>query len=314
MMIKTTLYIFGLSLLFFLPDRFWEKLMFFGQKLFDKSEKSRRSLQSLRHSLPVIGDLARGDELLLLFPRIEAQIGLGLKTIKFELPQFKFYTALMLQLLEAHRQLGVSVKNLFPELRANLIKEMQFEKKIYSLSMAGNLQFVIVTLTTWSFILLSQQLADIPANPFILMLIAFLQSLAFIFFNLGFIRIKNRGLAYYSRALEELYFFKGMLELGLPVNRVLNDSNCLNGALATTKQFKNLFQRLSELVSRWKETGLSPRAEVQEIIVEIWHEKEQGYQRFIKHLEVLKFVVLAFFFLPAYFAHLFSIFQFFMEQ
>ena len=264
--------------------------------------------------IPLWGEIYCGEDLLNFFPKLEAKIALGQKTMTVFIPRFKFYTSLLIDLIEAHRKVGVSLRLILPELRENLIKELQFEKKLLSLVVGGNLQFLIVVITTWSFIMLSSQLADLPLRGTNLVIIGIVQVTAFIAYNFSFLRLKTLGLSRYSQALEQLYFFNGMVEVGLPVNQVLNDSEVLVGALSKHKTFSHCFERLFNLVHRWKENGLSPKAETGEIIREIWHLKEIGYQRFLKHLEVLKFIILAFFFLPAYFFYLYSIFQFFMEQ
>jgi hypothetical protein len=314
MMTKILIYFSVLAFCFCLPSSFWEKAVLIYQSTFDKLKKAHSKFKIYQESLPLIGDIAKGERLLRHFVQLEAKVTMGQKTIASDLPRFKFYTGLLSDLFEAHRQFGFSLKNVLPELRGNLIKELLFERKILSLSMGGNLQFFIVSLTTWSFVFLSSKLADLPLNSTILIVIAGIQILAIIVFNFSFLKLKDFGLKKFSMALEELYLFNGMVEVGLPINRVLADTRILEGVLASNKHFINVRERLFDLVNRWKETGLSPRVETGEIIRQVWIDKELGYERFLKQLELLKFVILAFFFLPAYFLYLYSIFQFFMEQ
>lgn len=311
---KILIYLSFLALCFCLPTSFWEKAVLIYQSTFDKLKKAHSKWMEYVESLPLIGDIAKGERLLRHFVQLEAKVTMGQKTIASDLPRFKFYTSLLSDLFEAHRQLGFSLKNVLPELRGNLIKELQFEKKILSQSMGGNLQFLIVSLTTWSFVFLSSKLADLPLNSSILIAIGIIQLLAIGVFNFSFLKLKDFGLKRFSNALEELYLFNGMVEIGLPVNRVIADTRILGGELATNKHFLHVRERLFDLVNRWKETGLSPRSETGEMIRQVWVDKELGYERFLKQLELLKFVILAFFFLPAYFLYLYSIFQFFMEQ
>lgn len=313
-MTKFLIYLLLLGLIFLLPEKFWDKLWSQALKLAEFLQRFFRQLGLQKERTPLIGDIYLGEKLLRFFPQIEAKMATGQKTFDFELPKFKFYTTLLADLLEAHRKLGVSLKTILPELRGNLIKELQFEKKILNLVFGGNLQFLVVVLTTWSFIFLSSQLADLSLSFVNLFIIGSVQLMALILFNVCFMRLRERGLKKYSVALEQLYLFTGMVEVGLPVNFVLGQSNVLNGEIGRHKGFGQCYERLFNLVNRWKEQGLSPKTETQEIINEIWHLKEEGYDRFIKHLDLLKFTILAFFFLPAYFFYLYSIFQFFMEQ
>lgn len=126
--------------------------------------------------------------------------------------------------------------------------------------------------------------------------------------------LKNKVFKPFSNAIKELYLFSSLLAVGLPINEVLKSSGIMDGSFATHKTFKNHDSRFKKLVSRMKETGLSPIEETQEIIREIWHLQEVYFLKFTKMVQILKFVILAFFFLPAYFLYLYSIFKFFMEQ
>ena len=314
MITKFLSYFFILILFLSLPDRFWEKASHLGQSFFDKLRNFLSRHTGLIEKWPLIGEIRRGEKLLNFIPILEARISLGQKKLAVELPRFKFYTTLIFDLLEVHRKLGVSLKQILPEMRINLMKELRFERKLLSQAFGGNLQFSVVTLTTWCFVFLSSQLAELPLNFSILLLIGCIQFLAFLVFNFSFLKLRNHSLHKFSQALEELYLFNGMVEVGRPLNHVLSESGILYGQLFKHKQFLAFSERLHNLVNRWKESGLSPRIEVQEIIQEVWHEKERQYERFLKHLDLLKFCVLAFFFLPAYFFYLYSIFQFFMEQ
>lgn len=318
MMTNISLYFSFLFLLAFLTEEHWEK---FGQKminLYDFLKKARLQMGIKtglsRENWPLFGEEIRGRELLKVFPEMEAKLSLGVKNLTIHLPRYKFYTPLLFNLLEIHRRLGVSLKAILPELRVNLIKDLQFEKKMISNMVGGNIQFMVITFTTWSFILLSSTLADLPLRYSDLFLISLVEGSAFLVFNISFSKIKNHSFTKYDDAIERLYLFVSLAEIGLPINQVLDESKVLESPFMVNKSFRDLAERLTGLVKRWKEMGFSPRVETHEIIKEIWHAKEADFERFLKHLDLLKFVILAFFFLPAYFFYLYSIFKFFMEQ
>ncbi len=81
-----------------------------------------------------------------------------------------------------------------------------------------------------------------------------------------------------------------------------------------TPKLNSFALRTKKLIDRMKETGLSPKEEAQEILDGLWHFQGEMFEKFTKKVQLLKFCILAFFFLPAYFLYLVSIFQFFMEQ
>lgn len=307
MMTKLFIYCALLSCILLLPDRIWEKIWKILQSFFTY-------LKSWEEKNPFQKEHKSGEKLLSFLPNLEAKLAMGLKTTTDSIPRYKFYTTLLFDLLEVHQKRGISLKIIIPELRLNLTKDLQFESKLQSNLLGGNLQFFVITMTTWCFIFFSSAMADLPLKFSVLMIILMIQITGIFIFNLALKKLKNYTFSKFSEAIERLYLFVSLVEIGMPVSQTLAESRVLEGGLMKNKLFSPCASRLLTLVNRWKENGISPKVEAGEIIRELWHLKEVSFERFLKHLEALKFIVLAFFFLPAYFFYLYSIFQFFMEQ
>lgn len=298
------LLIFGIAKI---PEQIWDQILLNAEKLLTV-------IKSRKKELPIIGEIYRGEELLIGISECEARIALGIKILTSSIPKYKFYTDILEQLFESHRLLGIGIKKYIPEIRIAVTKDLQFEKKIFDEIISAFMQFLVIAATTWSFVFLSKSLVDIPLDNLTTFLMFSLEIIGTtIFFYLISI-LKTKIFLPFSKATEELYLFSSLIEVGLPVNEVLQRSRIMQGNLVSHKNFKNLADRLKKLVSRMKETGLSPKEETQEIIREIWHLQEVHFVKFTKMVQVLKFSILAFFFLPAYFLYLHSIFKFFMEQ
>jgi hypothetical protein len=290
-----------------LPEKSWDKLIQFATNSLTKLRESKKNW-------PIIGDLERGQELLLAFSDCEAKLSIGQKILPNSLIQFKFYTHLLEQLLDANRQFGIGIKKCIPEIRSGLINDLQFEKKILDEILSTFLQFIVIAATTWSFVFLSQSLVQIPVSKTLIFVMLTLQIGGVCLFLFAMKTIKFKTFFKFSKAIEELYLFSSLLEIGHSLNGILKKSGILEGALVKYQLFSPLSDRISLLISRLKETGLSPKDETQEIIRQIWQLQEQNFLKFTKILQVLKFSILAFFFLPAYFLYLYAIFTFFMEQ
>lgn len=310
-MINLSLSLFSYALLIFaiakLPEKCWDFLLL-------AYSNSLTKLKDNQKHWPIMGEIYRGDDLLIQFSDCEARISLGLKMVSQTLPRYKFYTDLLEQLFECNRKLGISIKKFIPEIRLGLIKDLQFEKKVFDEILSGFLQFLVISATTWSFVFLSSQLVQIPLNKGIVLIMIALQLLGGIAFFHLIKRLKTKTFFPFSKAIEELYLFNSLMDVGLPINEVIIRSNIYQGSLFGHKIFRNLANRLKKIVTQMKENGLSPKDEAQEIIREIWHLQEVHFQKFTKMQQALKFSILAFFFLPAYFVYLYSIFKFFMEQ
>lgn len=306
-MTKLFIYFSLISTILLLPDRFWEKLWSYLGHFFSY-------LKALEEKNPFLKERKSGEALLRFIPNLEAKLAVGLKTTADSIPQFKFYTGLLFDLLEFHQKRGITLKHILPELRLNLTKDLQFEAKLQSGTLGGNLQFFVITLTTWGFIFFSSAMVDLPLNLSDLLIILIMQVTGVLVFNLVLSKLKIRTFHKFSQAIERLYLFVSLVEIGMPVSQTLAESKVLEGDLMKNKHFSPCASRLETLINRWKENGISPKVEAGEIIRELWHLKEVSFERFLKHLDTLKFIILAFFFLPAYFFYLYSIFQFFMEQ
>lgn len=290
-----------------LPDKAWDYLLTIGMSC-------RHSFNKYKKNWPLVGEINRGQELLIALSECEAKISLGIKILPSSIPRYKFYTNLLEQLFESHRRLGIGIKRFIPEIRSGLIRDLQFEKKVLDELLAGLLQFLVIAATTWSFVFLSSSIVQIPLPQSILFFMLALQLSGVAVFFLLVKKLKSKTFTKFSKAIEELYLFSSFIEVGLPLNEILLRSGILQGNLVNFKIFENLGERIKKLVARLKETGLSPRDEAQEIICQIWHLQEDNFQKFTKIAQLLKFSVLVFFFLPAYFLYLYSIFKFFMEQ
>lgn len=310
-MINLSISFFSYGLLIFaiakLPEKFWDKLLNFYSNSLTLFKKKKKSW-------PLLGEIYRGEELLIAFSECEARISLGLKMVSNTLPKYKFYTDLLDQLFELNRKQGIGIKKFIPEIRLALIRDLQFEKKVFDEIVSGFMQFLVIAATTWSFVFLSSKLVEIPLNKGIALMMLVLEIIGSILFFQMIKKVKFKSFSKFSKAVEELYLFTSLIEVGLPLNEVLLRSNILQGSLSSQKTFENLSERMRKLISRMKENGLSPKDEAQEIIREIWHLQEVYFQKFTKIVQLLKFSILAFFFLPAYFLYLYSIFKFFMEQ
>ena len=310
MLLKLSEYIFGLCILFMIPDRFFSLCL-------KKIDEIQERIKFYRTKLPFQSTVSTGEQLLLSLSEFEGSLACGIVGVanqKNSLPQFKFYTNLLIKLLKANRQEGISIRKLIPELRIGVQRDIQFEKKVSKVVIGGNFQFLVITLATWGFVFFSQQLVEIKLDFKLGLCMVALQILGFVLLNFLTSYLKKVKFMPYSSAFEELYLFKALVEVRMQIKTILLESRIMNGALVTLKLFDSLSRRIIYSVERWKASGISPKEESEELIKELWYSQEEQFLDFIKKIEILKFVMMALLFLPAYFLYLAAIFKFFMEQ
>lgn len=292
---------------FRLPDSFWEKTLGKTSQIYEKCK-------SQKEKWPLLGELTRGENLLLFLQETESRVALGIKILPDQIPRFKFYTTLLEQLFENYRRMGTPIKKILPDLRKAITSDLKFEKKIQGELVGAVLQFLVIAATTWSFVFLSTQLVDLPVSKIILFFMVLLQMSGIALFFSLILKMKLHTFRDMSGSFTELYLFTTLLSVGVSLNDVLKRSNILDGSLMNTPKLNPFALRTKKLIDRMKETGLSPKEEAQEILDGLWHFQGEMFEKFTKKVQLLKFCILAFFFLPAYFLYLVSIFQFFMEQ
>lgn len=307
MLLKLSEYVFFLFVLFLLPDQLFTFCL-------RKIEEIHLKIKFSYEQIPFRSTVSQGEKLLLALSEFEGSLFCGIIKQKNAIPEFKFYTSLLLKLLEANRQEGISIRQLIPELRSGVQRDIQFEKKVSKVILGGNFQFLVIALSTWGFVFFSQQLIEIKLDLKLGLLMLVLQVLGFLFLNLVTAWFKKKKFRPFASAFEELYLFKSLVEVRMPIKQILLDSKILNGALVNSKVFKSIHNRIAYSVERWKNSGVSPKDEAEELIKEIWYSQEEQFTDFIKKIEILKFIIMALLFLPAYFVYLAAIFKFFMEQ
>lgn len=308
-----TLYLsfFSYGLLMFaffrLPESFWDKGL-------EQLDHLQIRWKKRRFHLAFFGEIYRGEDLLLRLQEAESKIALGLKILPEQMFRYKFYTELIEMLFDSYRRLGTPVRKYLPEIRKAVTRDLQFERRIMNEILGALMQFLVIAFATWGFVFLSSMLVEMALSKLILALMVFLQAGGvLLFFHLMKV-IRKRTFAEMKDSLTELYLFTTLMNTGLPLNEVLKRSRILEGALISSRSLSPFAERTKKLIERLKNTGLSPNEEAQEILDGVWHFQNENFEKFTKKVQLLKFSILAFFFLPAYFLYLASIFQFFMEQ
>lgn len=307
MLLSVIIYILFFSVILYLPDQVWSYFYDFFNNLY--SEIKKYHLRRLEHTT-----IGKAENLQRFISSLESQLSLGSKSTISQIPEYHFYTILLEKLISGHRKFGMNIKSTLQELKLNLIKEIQFERKCQVTATNGKLQFLMMTITTWGFIFFSSLMVNIKMNASDYLIILLFQFIGVIIFVKGSRLIKEKIFSKYSLIIERLYLFINMVDLGFSNGKAVTESRILEGSLLQEKNFLPCAARLGEAIDKWKELGSNPKSECRDICEEIWHQKTMAFEHYLKQLEALKFAVLAGLYLPAYFYYLYSIFQFFMEQ
>lgn len=267
-----------------------------------------RAIERVKH-LRWLRFTSPGDELQEQISLIEAASVLANQALVDRLAQYKFFTPLVVTLLDHSRKFGATITMALKELRQGLGRDLASERQIKGVQNAGLWQFGIVSAVTWIFILMAHLIAGISSSLFVLVLIAGLQLMGLAIF----VSITGPLRRYYFNDLEfflsSQYCFKSLVATGISAQLMMKRAHLDELFERSFKKELSLLQRrLKLLITRWKQTGSAVASDWDDALSETWSLHQLFYARYLKALEALKFALLALFFLSSYFIFIGSLF------
>ncbi len=292
-----------LGVLYFAGDSFW----YFGIQYFD--EYLQKVVEIIERSKTNFKQ-HRGRSLSDVISNIETSVFIGIKLDIDLLPEYKFYTTLVGTILSYSRNYGVPIRLILISIKKGLLKDIQFGKKISAELFSGVFQFIVVILVTWGFIFISCKLVpEISPDLLIINLIVFLQIVGLISYVCVYLYLKRREFNLFDSYFFELYALYSLSLVGISVTETLKIVSLERSSRVKYKKFIHVDTRLERLIIRWKETGITIKKEVLELIDEVWFLQESAFINIVPKLAFLKFCILAIFFLSSFLIYIFSIFS-----
>ncbi len=223
--------------------------------------------------------------------------------------KYKFYPEILMMLQEQTLKKGVQLKKNFLSFKKSFLRDLESEKQIFQILQGGVFQFLMISFATWIFIFFSGHLIDYQVSFKIIFIILLLQSLGFCLFFLISFKIRKHKFQNLEKDVFKIILFTSLLECGTPLNLALAESQVLQ-----IKNLDELLEFIKKFIERGRKTGEFNLDDIEEIRHSFWYHYNEKITIFKKNLEFLKFLILTFLFLPAYFVYLTSIFQFFVEH
>ncbi|MBF0207665.1 MAG: hypothetical protein HQK53_12325, partial [Oligoflexia bacterium] len=246
------------------------------------------------------------------------------------LPQYKFFTPLVLKIISYSRKLGSPLaKALFP-IKQGIIADHKFERQISSELAAAHWQFAFTAVLTWIFIYASNQLispdflasttTDALHTPQLhsianLLPILITQFLGLACFWLLYKRMNQALFAPFTRYFECLYTLYSLSLTSLPWPSILQElQQELKELFASScKGLQSVKDRLQLIIELAQSVGGKLDEELQEAIQETCFQQGERYQYFLKWCKILKLLITAVFFLGPYFYFLFLLFSYYTK-
>lgn len=231
-----------------------------------------------------------------------------------EVPQYKYFSEILITLLEFKRNFGLGISKTKSDLKKALVKDSQFERKISSQVKGAFSQSIMVGIIVWGFAYMAGVFVERSPPTFIFIIMGFLQvsGAIILYLSLKYLRMKkfkNLNLYFYS-----LYSLKCFASSGCSTAQVISMSRVESLKEIKEKDLELLRSRVIELVTLWKLSGRPIKDEIDELIDELHFILELRFESFLKQLIGLKFLVLSVFFLSSYLIYILGLFTMFLEM
>lgn len=242
--------------------------------------------------------LNQGEKLFFKIFEIEEELYSGQIPGVYNLYDYKFFSPLLFKLLEYARVFGLPPDCFIPRLRAYLSKDLRFEKEVKKLLIEGIAQFILIIIISWAFKYFASTMVSSPSE---FPLEAILLQLAGPICFLGaYIYLKKKILGPFAVYFSAYYNLWALMKMGSSTTEVMGLSKILE--LKPTKgALKPLHQKIIRPLKAWEQRGVPVLPLIELVIEELWEIYDQEFQKFQKILKVLSFLILAFFYLGAYF-------------
>lgn len=230
------------------------------------------------------------------------------------MPHYKYFTKLILDLYQARRVYGAEIQKHMLNIKSAILSDLQFEKKVKSLSFNSYSQFFAMSLLTWGFIFLTSKIMSYSADPLILFLIIFMQLIGSLLFFFIFKKVKKTMMDEIGKIEAPIYTMKALIRVGIPVSLVCERCEMDQLSNLKNKSIRELVERLFYSIDRLKNEGTPIESTLSEILDEVYFIRDQKFNKFINIISFFKFIILALFYLTSYFVFIISLFFSLLQQ
>ncbi|MCT4641853.1 MAG: hypothetical protein N4A33_06095 [Bacteriovoracaceae bacterium] len=215
---------------------------------------------------------------------------------QIKLVHYKNYTTIIEKLLDSKKRYGAPVSQSISEIKYNLAKDLNFEKKMSS-NLGGSLfQMFLIFFMGQIFSIFASIQLDITLDSFSKFLIIGWQLLGTFIFIFLFYKLKNKIFDVYMSVLEKVVLFKNLLLSRVPLSYAINELDI--DSLSSVKTIE--VKRFLSALERVKSTGGQNMADLDILNKELWLGLDFKFEKFTKVLLACKFIALGVFFLPSY--------------
>ena len=233
--------------------------------------------------------------------------------------KYKDFEKLLVVILSANRMSGGHLKSVLHPIRDSLTIDLKWEKSLAKEYREGLVQFVLTAIVTWLFAFISLWILQGKLGSLYTTLILLIQSSGIFCFHYLIWFVEKRQFSGLFTLNHKLIKFEAMLSSRLSVQEILLQSGISSSKEALQSSANDqdtgpLWRVVARIVKKWRYYGEPITEEVAEIRNEVSFKFNQKFEIFLDQVKVLKFMILAFFFLAPYFLMIVGLLESFLIE
>ena len=210
-------------------------------------------------------------------------------------PKYKFFSSIVEKLITYRRSYGADIRPALREIRGAARKDYSAKKRLNEELVGFIIQYSIIAVFTWIFILNVSGTLNIKFSGPILVLLGTWQFFGLIVGIIIYFSTMKYFFEPFSNYFFTAYTFRSLVTISRPISEISKLANI--SMLTNTKDLRVIKTRLLGLVQNIKVVGVVPLDEFDQIILELWDSYEVKLSKFKSMLTGLKlFLILLFVF------------------
>lgn len=215
-----------------------------------------------------------------------------------ELIEYKYFTALINELIGNSKKYGTSITSYLPEIKKGLIQDIQMDKKVFSLFLGGIYQFFLVFILGLFFILSMTTQLRVALTSSDILLPVCIQFFGVISFCFCYVFLRNIRFRELFKYLFKIYQIRTLTQAQIPLKEVFRKVN--PNELSSKGDLKFFKEKIMILFTDMKNKGYIDSNDLEIYINELWQYIDIHFEKFNKELGAIKLLHLALFSLGGY--------------
>lgn len=229
------------------------------------------------------------------------------KSNQVELIQYKYFTALISELIQSSRKYGTSIHSYLPGIKNGLVKDIHLDKKVFSIFLGGVYQFLLVFVLGLVFVSIMTSQLESEVGLYELLIPVSLQLIGLLSFCFFYIYLRKIRFQELLKYLFKLYQIRTLAQAQIPLKEVFN--TVAPDELSSKGDLKFFKEKIFLLFSDMRNRGTVNTSDLDININEMWQYIDLRFEKFNKEVGAIKLTHLAIFSLGGYLVLLFQIFS-----